>query len=170
MRRILQKWGEPALAALCVVIILFAALYTRQEDLRRLAAEHAAGSQNETLADVTPPPAWQAPVPGEILQSFAGAGQTESGLWRLAPWVRFAASRGEAVCAMSGGTVRQADGGCVTLLHGNGTETCYRPLGSLRVSPGQSVTAGQLLGTAGEAYVEVCARRDGAYIDPSALR
>ena len=34
MKKKKKKWGEAALAALCVLAIVFAALYTRQDDLR----------------------------------------------------------------------------------------------------------------------------------------
>ena len=51
MRKLFKKWGEAMLAALCVLAIVFAALYTRQDDLRRMAARSAGSSRDQTLDD-----------------------------------------------------------------------------------------------------------------------
>ena len=48
MRKLFKKWGEAMLAALCVLAIVFAALYTRQDDLRRMAAR-SAGSRRDGI-------------------------------------------------------------------------------------------------------------------------
>ena len=77
MRRMMKKWGESLLAALCVLAIVFAALYTRQDDLKRMAARDAAASQDETLEHAAPP--WSRPTEGAVLKPFSGAGARWSG-------------------------------------------------------------------------------------------
>ena len=85
MRRMIKKWGESLLAALCVLVILFAALYTRQDDLKRMAAQNAAASQDETLGGAAS--AWARPVEGAVLIPFGDA-RKENGIWRFSPYVR----------------------------------------------------------------------------------
>ena len=42
MRRFLDKWGTAIAAVACALTIVFAAVYTRQDDLKRIAAQEAA--------------------------------------------------------------------------------------------------------------------------------
>ena len=165
----LKKWGEAVLAAVCVLAIVFAALYTRQDDLRRLAAQNAAASQDETLNEALEERRFQPPVAQGAASKLSGAARTEAGLWRFSPYVFFPAAPGQSVVAMGGGTVLAAEGGYVSIDHGGGVETRYRLLQSLRVREGQSVAAGQAIGAAGSGGVQVCALQNGAYIDPGEL-
>ncbi|MBQ9299567.1 MAG: M23 family metallopeptidase [Clostridia bacterium] len=170
MRRLIKKWGEAALAALCVLAIVFAALYTRQDDLRRLAARDAAASRDERLEDVREPSGFQPPIAQRESAGFSGAARTSGGLWQFSPYADYTAAYGQSICAMGAGTVTQAAGDSVWIDHGGGIRTGYRLLQTLRVIPGQAVEAGQAIGTAGSGgQVQVCALRDGAYIDPQAL-
>ena len=41
MRRFLDKWGTAIAAVACALTIVFAAVYTRQDDLKRIAAQEA---------------------------------------------------------------------------------------------------------------------------------
>ncbi|MBQ9196068.1 MAG: M23 family metallopeptidase [Clostridia bacterium] len=165
----IEKWGETALAALCVLAIIFAALYTRQDDLKRLAARDAAASRDESLTEAREQASFQWPVAGAQAEGFIGAARTDSGLWRFSPYVRFSAVPGQSVLAMAAGTVLRAEDGCLWIDHGNGIEIGYRQLQSLRAAAGQAVTAGQAVGTAGSGGIQVCALRDGKYIDPLKL-
>ena len=170
MRQQLKKWGEFALAAACVAAILFAALYTRQEDLRRLAAHPSAASEDERLGSPSPAPAWQLPVEGQVLQPFAGARRTAGGWWQLSPDVLLQAAPGQSARAMGEGVVLLAEAGCVRLRHGDGTHTLYAGLDALRVRPGESVAAGQALGAISrEGCLRLSALREGVWIDPLSL-
>jgi len=170
LRHTIHKWGESALAALCVGAILFAALYTRQEDLRRMAARSAAASEDETLSSLPTAAPWQPPVSGEPLTPYQGMRRTPGGLWQLLPALRYAVYPGQSVCAMAAGTVTEAAGERVTVQHGEGLLAVYSPLGTLRVQAGQQVAAGQPLGTAGSGgAIEITVTQDGAHIDPHSL-
>ena len=169
MRRLIKKWGEAALAVLCVLAIVFAALYTRQDDLRRLAARNAAASQDERLDEARQAPDFQPPVDGARASDFPGAARTPGGLWRLDPWICYDTVPGQAVCAMGAGQVTESAEDAVVIEHGNGLRTRYRALSFLRVQAGDSVEAGQRIGAAKDHQVYVCAQRNGAYIDPVGL-
>ena len=66
-------------------------------------------------------------------------------------------------------------GVCLQLLHPDGTETLYAHLQYLYVRTGETVQAGQILGTAGQtgratgAHLHFELRRQGTACDPSAL-
>ena len=169
MRRLIKKWGEAALAALCVLSILFAALYTRQDDLRRMAARDAAASQDEKLKDVQETKRFQPPAVQGQSAGFSGAKRTGGGLWQFSPYADYPAVYGQSVFAMGAGSVIQAAGDSVWIDHGEGVQTGYRLLQTLRVTAGQTVAAGQIIGTAGGGGIQVCALREGAYIDPQEL-
>ena len=68
-----------------------------------------------------------------------------------------------------------AEGVCLQLLHPDGTETLYAHLQYLYVRTGETVQAGQILGTAGQtgratgAHLHFELRRQGTACDPSAL-
>ena len=68
-----------------------------------------------------------------------------------------------------------AYGVCLQLLHPDGTETLYAHLQYLYVRTGETVQAGQILGTAGQtgratgAHLHFELRRQGTACDPSAL-
>ena len=87
---------------------------------------------------------------------------------------------GTAVLAVREGVAtaaRRSDsyGVCLQLLHPDGTETLYAHLQYLYVRTGETVQAGQILGTAGQtgratgAHLHFELRRQGTACDPSAL-
>ena len=168
MRGMLKKWGEGALAVLCVLAIVFAALYTRQDDLRRMAARNAAAEQSETLAEAQRRAVWQRPAAQPPVSPFAGAERTSDGLWIAAPWARYAMPFAQSARAMNDGTVLAARDGLVCLSHEGGVETRYKGLRTLAVRVGESVAAGQALGIA-DGEILVCALRDGDFFDPESL-
>lgn len=49
MRRFLDKWGTAIAAVACALTIVFAAVYTRQDDLKRIAAQEARAAQDQSL-------------------------------------------------------------------------------------------------------------------------
>ncbi|MBR1606302.1 MAG: M23 family metallopeptidase [Clostridia bacterium] len=168
MRRMIKKWGEPLLAALCVLAILFAALYTRQDDIRRMAARNAAASQDERLTEATEI-SWARPVEGAVILPFSGA-MRENGIWRFSPYVQYATSYGEAVRALHPGVVLRAENDSVLLRGADGTESEYRGLASLRVMKNDVLGAGDILGSAGsQGFIEVSLWSGGGYADPETI-
>lgn len=166
----LRKWrGEVLLACVCVFTVVFAALWTRGDDLRRIAARNAASSEDETLSDLTAAPLWVRPVAGEAIEEYIGARRTAGGLWEMRPAVRFAARPGQAVVSMAEGTVLSVSKSEVRILHPDGVEACYGLLGEVLVQVGRQVRAGERIGTAAGEAVSVSVRRDGAYFDPCSL-
>ena len=94
--------------------------------------------------------------------------------------VDLACAEGTAVLAVREGVAtaaRRSDsyGVCLQLLHPDGTETLYAHLQYLYVRTGETVQAGQILGTAGQtgratgAHLHFELRRQGTACDPSAL-
>ena len=94
--------------------------------------------------------------------------------------VDLACAEGTAVLAVREGVAtaaRRSDsyGVCLQLLHPDGTETLYAHLQYLYVRPGETVQAGQVLGTAGQtgratgAHLHFELHRQGTACDPSAL-
>lgn len=169
MRQTVKKWGEALLAALCVLAIVFAAVYTRQDDLRRLAARDAEAVRDQTLAEARQTAAWQPPTAQTPRVSYQSAARRDGGLWQFSPWVSYHGAYGQRVCAMGAGKATYAQAGEVRIAHDGQTETRYRGLRELYVRAGEAVQAGQALGIAEEAGFDVCALQNGTYIDPQRL-
>ena len=87
----------------------------------------------------------------------------QTAVWRVREGVATAARRSDSY------------GVCLQLLHPDGTETLYAHLQYLYVRTGETVQAGQILGTAGQtgratgAHLHFELRRQGTACDPSAL-
>ena len=169
MRAWFHRWGEGLLAALCLLTIAFAAVWTRGEDLRRLAVQGAAGSEDETLEMAQAVTEWTRPVEGAPLKAFRGA-YRENGLWRFDPGVCYPTLRGQGVRAIAAGVVQEATDGQVSILHAGDVVSRYAVLGTLSVRQGEQVAAGQRIGRAGEAgEIVLVLQRAGAYIDPEEM-
>ena len=170
MRAWAKRWGEYLLALVCVTVIVFASVYTRQEDLQRVAVRGAAGSQDQTLGEAVPPPAWHAPIDGALRTPFQGARRDAAGFWRFSPAVQYAAAYGQPVFAMAAGRISEATADSLTLTTAEGIEIVYAQLGALRVQAGEQVDAGQRIASGGNGgTISIVARKDDVYIDPEAL-
>ncbi len=179
MRKWMDAWGYYLLAAMCVGVILFSAVWTRT--LRQnLPDAQAVSDQSQRLSDVTPSPAsqpFQRPCAGEILRGFTLSPVyfEETGLWLVHPAVDYAAAAGSPVRAMASGTVSRADGS-LRLDHGSGLVSVIRGLADVCATDGQAVRAGEVIGYAGgrvpfEGIGAVCVAlyRDGEPVDPESF-
>lgn len=119
--------------------------------------------------------AW--PVQGRISSEFGPRVHPVTGAHRDHHGLDIAASTGTPIAAASGGTVTFAGqqrgyGNIVIIDHGNGTETRYAHQDTIAVSKGQTVTAGQRIGTVGSTglstgpHLHFEVRRDGEPVDP----
>ncbi len=169
MRTFLQKWGQYLLALACVVVIVFAALYTRQEDVRRLSAQNAAANRSQTLEEAQTEAAFHAPVDGKCCQPFSGAVRTAGGLWRFDPGVSYTAAAGQSVYAVASGVIIDTADDAVALLHPDGLEFRLSGLQRLRVQAGEQVASGQTIAAVGnEGIVRIVMLKNGSFIDPAA--
>lgn len=90
---------------------------------------------------------YQNPVPGgRITQGLHGWNGIDVGAYRGAPIL--AAAGGTVIIARSSGW-NGGYGSYVVITHGNGTQTLYGHLSSVSVAPGQTVSAGEAVGTMG---------------------
>jgi septal ring factor EnvC (AmiA/AmiB activator) len=117
------------------------------------------------------------PVSGKIISFF---GKNKSSQFKMVvdnSGIQINAAQGTPFRAVSGGTVRFADwfkgyGKLVILDHGGGYYSLYAQASELSVSEGQTVAAGQILGTVGDTgslvgsslYFEI--RKNGVPQDP----
>jgi murein DD-endopeptidase MepM/ murein hydrolase activator NlpD len=127
------------------------------------------------------------PVEGEIGEPFSNGELVKSrtlGVWKTHDGVDIKAPLGTEVKAMTNGTVTEvfADplwGICVIIDHGDGMLGCYFGLDkSVRVSVGQEVSSGDVIGAVGDtAEIEIAegphlhfgVRKNGEWIDPLSL-
>lgn len=169
-----------------------------QEYYRELAAQQAAQQQQQQQNPEQEPPKVEVPAGGGYVWPVPGfymlTSQYEE--WRGyynhgAIDVAGGGIMGATVVAASGGTVVATNTGCahnwgkfyscgcgggygnyVWINHGNGKETVYAHLTSVAVSTGQSVSAGQYLGTVGStghstgAHLHFETRYNGVKYDP----
>lgn len=124
--------------------------------------------QTDTAAQTAaeaPAPIWVKPVDGEVIKTFSGETLVKDetmGDWRVHTGTDYAASSGTRVYAVSDGTVERAEadaqyGGVVVLNLSDGKQAVYQCLAgdNLKVSAGDTVRAGDVIGTVGtEGYAE----------------
>lgn len=168
MRPWMEKLCSVLLVIFCALVILFSALYTRQEDVRNLAAQNAAASRDETLAEAAA--RYAVPVAGDITQLYQGAYKTSSGLWAFDPFVRFSVRKGEKVFAPAGGSILSCSETEIRIAGED--DQLFRLKGAFSplVSIGDRITAGQDIARITQAG-EVCLSLSvsGHYIDPLQL-
>lgn len=113
--------------------------------------------KEETAAE-QPAPIWVRPVDGEVLKAFSGDTLVKDetmGDWRVHTGTDYAAQSGMRVYAVSDGTVERAEvdaqyGGTVVINLSDGKQAVYQCLAEdLKVSAGDSVRAGDVIGTVG---------------------
>ena len=164
----LEKWGHYPLAALCAAVILLSALWTKDGPVSPPPDAQAISDQSQRLSDVTPtsaPLELTRPVDGPVRVPYSEAPvfDPRAGVWRVHPYVEFAAEPGLAVRALLPGVVLSVEGE-VAVDHGEGTVSRYRGLETVSVRPGQTLPAGGVLGTAAEGGLRVWLIRDGAAV------
>ena len=176
MKKWMEAWGAYLLAALCLGVIVFSALWTGPRNAAPPGAQ-ALSDGSQRLADVTPAPTappYAKPCGGSVARGFSQDVQyfEQTGLWQAHPGVDYAAAPGDAVYAMADGTARLAPAG-VEIDHGNGLQSLYRGLAEIRVKEGQRVRRGDVIGLAGgfvpfegDGFVCVSLYKDGKAVDP----
>lgn len=171
MRRLMEKWGTALAVAACVAAITFAAVYTRQDDLRRMAAQQARAAQDQSLSEAQAQSFWTRPVQAPPSQRYIGAYREEgSGLWKTDTRVHYQAYSGQSIAAMCDGTVLEVLEDGIVYQHERGEIITCTGLGSVCVQAGEQLRGGQTIGLAGQAgsiCVTVCL--NGAYLDPEGL-
>lgn len=167
MRRIMEKWGTALAVAACVAAITFAAVYTRQDDLRRMAAQQARAAQDQSLSEAQSQALWTRPVQAPPSRGYIGAYREQSsGLWRMDARVYYPAYCGQSVAALCEGTVLEMLPEGVVYQREGGEIIQCTGLGSVCVQVGEQLHCGQMIGLAGQAgtvCVTVCL--NGAYLD-----
>ncbi len=164
----MEKWGSVLLIFFCALVILFSALYTRQEDVKWLSAQNAAASQDETLSDASA--RYAAPVSGDILQGYRGAYRTDGGLWQTDPFVHYSVSKSAKVFAVSDGSIALCNDNEILILGKN--DHVFRLKGDFSplVGQGDTVSSGQQIAVItqnGELLFSASAA--GHYFDPLSL-
>ena len=137
------------LALLCAGVILFSALWTRNQN-PAVPDSLALSDESQRLRDVTPPPdppSLFPPCLGEIIRPFTTEIVPFSACWKTHPAVDFAVTAGETVHAMESGTVESAGDQAVLIRHGDGTAALYLGVRS-RVQEGAFVRRGDGIGAA----------------------
>lgn len=109
----LEKHGSVLLIVLCALVVLFSALYTRQDDLKRAAAKNAAADQSDDLDSL---PLFRAPVASLPTHSYRGVFKSESGLWQLDPYVRYNVKKGDRILSPCSGSIEKSTGQTI-LIH-----------------------------------------------------
>ena len=160
----LEKRGNVLLIVVCALVVLFSALYTRQDDLKRGAAKNASADENDTLKNL---PLFCAPVTSVPVQSYRGVFKSESGLWQLDPYVRYTVQRGDRILAPCSGTVILADAQSMSIRTEDGLT--YTLTGSFDRFPqtGKSVKAGsEIAACASRGALLFSLQKDGNHLDP----
>lgn len=156
MKSWLDQWGYAAMCVLCAGVILCSALWTRNAQEEENLSQDAARSLDERLSDViyqeesAQTAAFCRPCDGQIVRPYTEKAELFSltGVWRTHPSVDLDAPQGTVICAMWAGTVQSVTKSSVTLSHGDKTSV-YQGLAGVQCDVGQSLSAGDPLGTAG---------------------
>lgn len=170
MRRWLHKWGYTLGVLACISTILFAALYTRQDELRALGAQSASQSADQTLADAQTP-AWTAPAQGDISQRFTWAQRDAQTLfWHAAPYVCYRLTAGDSIYAMCDSVVLSAEEGGLLLQNAQGYRIMYSGDFRPQIYHGAAARLGQSIARMhADGEIRITIRKDNVYIDPLTL-
>lgn len=159
-------------------------LPSEEKPVEKEPAEEPAAAKPEQPAKST---AFSMPVSGGILNAYSGENMVRSktlGDWMLHTGVDLNAAAATPVKAVSAGTVSAVTTddlwGCtVTIEHTDGVISYYANLGEdIRVTTGQSVKLGDVIGTVGatadieraeESHLHFGMKQDGEWIDPVAF-
>ncbi|MBR1584086.1 MAG: M23 family metallopeptidase [Clostridia bacterium] len=152
IKKWMDAWGYYLLAALCVGVIVFSAVWTRSAFTPAAPDAAALSDESQRLAAVTPspaPPSCHAPADGAILRHFSAAPVyfSDTGLWCVHPAVDYAASPGDPIYAVMAGTVTEHPEG-VAVSHENGLVSVYWGIDVCLVEPGAPVRAGDIIARA----------------------
>jgi murein DD-endopeptidase MepM/ murein hydrolase activator NlpD len=158
--------GGPIVALSEAVADGQAELARREEEAQALQQQVNSGFQ-QTLASSVPVPAaattylggkLRRPIPGTITSRFGNRFDPYYHVWQLHPGIDIGAPPGTSIVAAAGGRVSQAGwyGGygnytCIDhgYVGGARLSTCYGHQRAILVSPGQLVSAGQVIGQVG---------------------
>lgn len=167
MRKWMEKWGSALGALVCAAVIIFAALYTRQDELRARAAQNAASSQNQTLEMAQNERQVCRPTDGQMLQAFQGAYRNASGFWQMRPYVLYAVFPHQEVCAVQAGEILHISAQSIEIAHQNGLISRYTGQFSTETQAGVSVACGQRIARikSGDT-LQFSLLQGGVYIDP----
>lgn len=156
-----------------------------QEDAPEEHSEATAGGTDEEDAETAAPASAVRPVEGKVLRGYSDSELTYDETmedWRAHIGTDYAATAGESVKAMLGGKVSAVTqdnlyGGCVRVTDGD-TEILYAGLDKIAVSEGDTISAGDVLGTAAktlpaesalQTHIHVEMRQAGSTADPETL-
>lgn len=170
MRRFLDKWGTAIAAVACALTIVFAAVYTRQDDLKRIAAQEARAAQDQSLQDAQAETVWARPVPSAPSEGFRGAYRDEHGLWRMQPYTRYPVAYGQSVTAVCAGEVLTVSADSLTYRCAGGETITCAGLSSVMVKIGDTLHCGQRVGMAArDAEITLQVRKGVEYLDLESL-
>lgn len=170
MRRFLDKWGTAIAAVACALTIVFAAVYTRQDDLKRIAAQEARAAQDQSLQDAQAETVWARPVPSAPSEGFRGAYRDEHGLWRMQPYTRYPVAYGQSVTAVCAGEVLTVSADSLTYRCAGGETITCAGLSSVMVRIGDTLHCGQRVGMAArDAEITLQVRKGEEYLDLESL-
>lgn len=150
MQSALEKWGYYLLALLCAAVILFSALWTKRLREQAPVDTPVLLDESQHLTEVTPVPPPACTPAGEFLRGYSETPVyfPETGVWQSHRSVDYALEPGSPVIAVQDGQVALS-GDAVTVTGADGESTRYRGCGTLSVSEGQLVRAGDVLGLSG---------------------
>ncbi len=154
LKRGFASWGHYLLALLCAAVVLLSAAWTRDQNRSAGQDTQALSDQSQRLTEVAQPPkpaSLRRPASGQVTCGFSEAPVyfPETAIWKTHPALNFLAQPGDRVRAMADGEVAGTTASSVRLRHRDGLESAYEGLQELRVSLGQTVRSGDLLGSAG---------------------
>ena len=139
------------MAVLCIGAIFLSAAWTNGQRAREVPGAQVLADESQRLGEKEEIlMAFCRPAEGEILRTFSRAPVyfEQRGLWQAHPGLDFVAQTGERVYAMKDGCVRLEERG-LSIDCPDGSKMFYRGIGTLSVTDGQNVSAGDVLGLAG---------------------